>query len=154
MANQIQAKVTNRPVQMLHGLRIRSTIISSEVEWENLMMLYSNKAKEDKGLRYVIRDNADEKGSCDLFCGGETGTPDTITCELPEGEYVSVVVTPKWGIFWGRAIDSADRYLRNEWAQKNGRTLDDFRMEIRDMLSSKPSIEIVYRLLPKDEQAQ
>ncbi len=149
MAKPIDVTIKNKEEQTLHGLWIRSSLTASGTEWENLMALYSRRSG-DQGVRYVIRENADEKGDCDLFCGGHTGGEEISDFTVPAGEYASVTVTPKFGLFWGSALENADFYLRSEWPKESGRRLDDFRMEIRDMLGKKPTLEILYRLLPEE----
>lgn len=134
----------------LHGLWVRSNVYSWESEWENLMMLYTRKSG-DQGKRYVILENTDAKGNCDMFVGGHTPGDGTGEFTVPAGQYASTVVTPKLGFLWGRAIDNANLYLRDEWSKANGIRLDDFRMEIRDMLGKQPNIEILYRILPEEE---
>ena len=138
-----------REAMTLHGLWIRSSVYSWESEWENLMLLYSRKSG-DQGIRYVILENTDEKGNCDMFCGGLTPGEGTSECVVPAGTYASTVVTPKFGFLWGGALDNANLYLRDEWPKGKGLKIDDFRMEVRDMLGKKPSIEIVYRVLPEE----
>ncbi|MBR3718465.1 MAG: 6-phosphofructokinase, partial [Firmicutes bacterium] len=81
---------------------------------------------------------------------GLTGGADISDFTILAGEYVSVTVTPKFGLFWGSAIEEAEVYLRDEWPKQSGRKLDDFHMEIRDMMGKKPSLEILYRLLPEE----
>ena len=149
MAKTINATVKSREEQVVHGLWVRSTLNSSGTEWENLMRLYS-KRSGDMGIRFVIRENTDEKRDCDLFCGGLTGGDDISDFTILAGEYVSVTVTPKFGLFWGSAIEEAEVYLRDEWPKQSGRKLDDFHLEIRDMMGKKPSLEILYRLLPEE----
>ena len=69
---------------------------------------------------------------------------------MPAGLYASTVVTPKLGFLWGGAVDNANLYLRDDWSKEQGLKLDDFRMEVRDMLGKKPTIEIVYRVLKEE----
>jgi len=149
MARSFDVTIKNREEQTLYGLWVRSSLTASGTEWENLMALYSRRSG-DQGKKYVIRENTDGKMECDLFCGGQTGGEEISEFTVPAGEYASVTVTPKFGLFWGSAIDNADFNLRNEWPKVSGRKLDDFRMEIRDMLGKKPSLEILYRLLPEE----
>ena len=149
MAKSIDVTIKNWEEQTVYGLWIRSSLTAAGTEWENLMTLYSRRSG-DRGIRFVIRENADEKQECDLFCGGLTGGEEISEFTIPAGEYASVTVTPKFGLFWGSAIENADYYLRSEWPKEAGRRLDDFRVEIRDMLGKKPSMEILYRLLPEE----
>lgn len=137
----------------LYGIWTRSSVFAWESEWENLMMLYTRKSG-DQGLRYVIIENTDAKGNCDLFCGGHTPGEGISEFTVPAGTYASTVVTPKFGLLWGRAMDNANLYLRDEWPKTSGCKLDDFRMEVRDMLGKRPTIEILYRLLPQEEADQ
>ncbi len=148
MASNIVAECKYREAQKVHGLWIRSSLSAAGTEWENLMHLYSIKSG-DQGTRYVIRENTDAKQSCDLFCGGSGEGEGTSEYEIAAGEYVSCIVTPKLGLFWGRAMDDADIYLSKVWPGQNGRKLDDFRMEIRNMTGKKPFVEILYRVLPE-----
>lgn len=135
----------------LYGLWVRSNIYSAETEWEHPMMVYTARSG-DKGKRYVILENTNEQGECDLFVGGHTPGKDTSEYTVPAGLYASAVVTPKLGFLWGGAIDSANFYLRSDWPKEQGVELDDFRMEVRDMLGKKPSIEIIYRVKQKTEE--
>ena len=48
-------------------------------------------------------------------------------------------------------MDNANLYLRDEWPKTSGCKLDDFRMEVRDMIGKKPTIEIVYRVKTEKE---
>lgn len=136
----------------LYGLWARSNVFSWESEWENMMMLYTRKSG-DQGKRYVILENTDAKGNCDMFVGGHTPGDGTGEFTVPAGLYASTVVTPKFGFLWGGAMDNASLYLRDEWPKTSGRRLDDFRMEIRDMMGKKPSIEILHRVLPEEPEA-
>ena len=149
MAKEILCECKEREEVKLYGLWTRSSLSSAETEWEHLMSLYSAKTG-DKGIRFVIRENTNEKKDCDLFCGGLTPGEGVSEVVVPAGTYVSTVVTPKFGLFWGSAMDDADIFLRNEWPEQNGCRLDDFRMEIRNMMGKKPSIEIIYRVLPRE----
>ena len=133
----------------LYGLWIRSNVYSAETEWEHPMVLYSARSG-DRGKRYVIMENTDEKGGCDLFVGGHTPGTDLSEFTVPAGLYASTVVTPKLGFLWGGAMDNANLYLRDEWPKGQNVKIDDFRMEVRDMIGKKPSIEIVYRVLPQE----
>ena len=145
----VPVECKERKAVKLYGLWIRSNVYSAETEWEHPMMLYSQRSG-DKGIRYVIQENTDEKGNCDLFVGGHTPGKDTAEYVVPAGLYASTVVTPKLGFLWGGALDNANLYLRDDWPKKQGLKLDDFRMEVRDMLGKKPAIEIVYRVLKEE----
>ena len=149
MAKTMTAEIKEREAQTVYGLWRRSSVNSAVSEWEHLMVLYTSKTG-DKGMRFVIRENTDEKMNCDLFCGGQTNAEDLSVCTIPAGTYVSVRVTPKFGLFWGTAIDDADRYLQNEWLSTSGRRLADYRLEIRDMMGKKPYVEILYKLEPEE----
>ena len=67
----VTVECKERKAITLHGLWVRSNVFSMETEWENLMMLYTRKSG-DQGVRYVIWENTDSKGGCDMFCGGLT----------------------------------------------------------------------------------
>ena len=138
-----------REALTLYGIWVRSNVYSWESEWEHPMVLYSARSG-DQGKRYVILENTDEKGNCDLFVGGHTPGTDLSEFTVPAGLYASTVVTPKLGFLWGGAMDNANLYLRDEWPKEKGCKIDDFRMEVRDMMGKKPSIEIVYRVLPEE----
>ena len=146
----VPVECKEREALTLYGLWVRSNIYSWESEWEHPMVLYSGKSG-DKGLRYVILENTDEKGSCDMFVGGRTPGEDLSEFTVPEGLYASTVVTPKLGFLWGNAMDNANLYLREDWPKAQGLALDDFRMEVRDMIGKKPTIEIVYRVKTEKE---
>ena len=106
----LQALIDQKAAGKLPHVRL-GLVVSSGTEWENLMRLYS-KRSGDMGIRFVIRENTDEKRDCDLFCGGLTGGEDISDFTILAGEYVSVTVTPKFGLFWGSAIEEAEVYLR------------------------------------------
>ena len=133
----------------LYGLWVRSNVYSWESEWEHPMMLYSTRSG-DKGKRYVILENTDDKGNCDMFVGGLTPGKDVSEFVLPAGLYASTIVTPKLGFLWGLALDNANLYLRDDSSKEQGLKLDDFRMEVRDMMAKKPTVEIAYRVLPQE----
>ena len=145
----VPVECKEREAFKLYGLWVRSNVYSAETEWEHPMVLYSARSG-DKGIRYVIMENTDEKGNCDLFVGGHTPGTDLAEFEVPAGLYASTVVTPKLGFLWGGAMDNANLYLRDEWPKERGCKIADFRMEVRDMMGKKPSIEIVYRVLPEE----
>ena len=68
----------------LYGLWSRSNVFSWESEWENMMMLYTRKSG-DQGKRYVILENTDAKGNCDMFVGGHTPGDGTGEFTVPAG---------------------------------------------------------------------
>ncbi len=146
MAKPVKTECKDKGELVLYGLWIGSNRTSFEAESENLMILYSSKVSHQKALRYVICEKPDERGNLDMFCGGEEPGEGLDEYRIPAASYVSTTVTPKFGFLWGGALDNADRYLRKDWPEESGRRLDGFRMEVRDMVSSKPSIEILYRL--------
>lgn len=145
MAKKITAELKEMEAFTVHGVWARSSYYSADTEWENLMRLYTA-VTQDKGTRYVIRENVDAKMDCDLFCGGNTANEQTSDVTVPEGLYVCARVKPKFGLFWGGALDETDLYLFKTWPEESGYELDDFRMEIRDMTGKDPYVDILYKI--------
>ena len=147
----VPVECIEREALTLYGLWVRSNVYSWESEWEHPMVLYSARSG-DQGKRYVILENTDEKGNCDLFVGGHTPGKDTSEFVVPAGLYASTVVSPRMTFLMNSALDNANFYLRDDWSKAQNLKLDDFRMEIRDMTGKKLSIEIVYRVLPEETE--
>lgn len=146
MAREIEVEIKTLEERTLHGLWIRSNIVSCDQEADTLMALYSSKVTHREGDRYIIRCAMDEKGGCELFAGGEELAEGLDELKVPEGEYVCTHVVPKFGFMWGGALDNADRFLRLVWPGRAGRELDDFRIEVRGVRGNKPFIDIYYKL--------
>lgn len=101
---------------------------------------------------FVLSQNYDvSSGEFDLFIGGKVNHEQLQDYQLPEGSYGRIVVKPKLGFLWGKAIGEAKRYFYSKWLPASDyEALNmEYEFHTEKSLGKKPEIDLLFAIKEK-----
>lgn len=141
----------------LHGFRGESSAQTFRKDLPALSVRYHSVLQSSPGkllpLYVVTRDHDPASGRLTLFFGGNTANEALEDIDMPAGVYARMVLRPKYGLFWGKAIEEAKRWFYGEWLpQSKFSPLNlEFEHHTDRTTGKQPTLELFFALRKKEE---
>ena len=98
---------------------------------------------------YVLSQGYDpQTGDFALFIGGRIQNDNLAPVVLPTGLYAKIIVKPKLGFLWGKAIGEAKRYFYSQWLPITDYVALNMEYEYHTELSrgQNPCLEMIFAI--------
>ena len=146
---QVEIRVLN--AGKLHGFLGQTTPETLRKDIPALSARYQSLLESRAGHLlplYVLTRDPDPSGRCTLFFGGPKPHPGLESIEMPAGPYARIVVRPKYGLFWDKAIAETKQWFYSQWLPNSPyRALDIiFEHHTEHTTAKQPTLELFFAL--------
>ena len=137
----------------LHGFSAETNEMNRRREITALATRYHELLGPGKHLPlYVVSQNRAPEGNYSLFFGGNPKNEAMQAIDMPAGPYARMVIRPKYGLFWGKAIAEARDWFFREWLPASNYTKKDLEFEHHSekTIEKRPTLELFFALEKKN----